>query len=421
MLTLHELIGHIGVNTDSIMRNMQFLMAQAGRVFEGRSNGVWAERTSKKWLLKCVLDTEFEPLLNNRLKRWRNFVWECPEFVIEQLELILAEFPNGDMDFCNLMSLTKEVRNILKHSSDSLSEDEKRKVTGLGMVYFDFSNKLVSWFDHDPLQQLIIEGQQGVDRNFPKKIYSRYKRVTILAYLLGYAGACFVTFGVPEHNVKQRKWCLFCFRRAMIRSKYCAVHDTTNENKAQFRAGRKFYDLLNKDPSKIKFWTEYRKKIIEIEGLSKEMNDPFTTNPYLWKQSLIQLVNESHVLATHLSVTEINSLSNWKEAVLFLRRKFSNEHERSFHIEVVRFWLYMAIDWFEVEDQFIANPNRTVRRVSKSPVSSIPTEIQIAQYCENNPGISKSEIARILKNSPQSVGQMIQRTPSLHKYFLKER
>ena len=420
MINIDETILHVGENTFSIMRNMMFLIVQAGRVFEGRSDGVRAERTSKKWLLNSVLNTEFEPLINPRLKRWRYSVWECPEFVIEQLESTWTEFPNEEMDYCNLISLTKDVRNILKHSSDYLSEDEKRKVTGLGMAYFNFSNSFVSWFERDLFQQLVNECQQGVDCNLPQKIYSRYKQVTILAYLLGYAGACFVNFGVPEHNVKQKEWCLFCFRRAMIRSKYCAVHDTTNENKAQFRAGKKLYTTMSKlYPSEIELWTKHRKKIIEIEGRSNEINDSFTTTatPYHWRESLIQWVNKSPVLATHLSVKEIDSLSNWKDAVIFLRRKFNNLHERSFHFEAVRSWLYMAIDWFEVEDKFIVNSNSTVRRVSKSPASSIPTEIQIAQLCENKSGIRKSEIARILKISPQAVGQMIRRTPSLHKYF----
>lgn len=411
---------HIFENTTSLMRNMMTLSDQARRVFEGRSNGVYAKRNSKRWLRKSALDTAFEPLINQGLKRWRDFIWECPEFIIDQLELVSKECLMGDSNFHELINSTKDVHKILKNSSVSLNNDEKKIVIDLAKVYFEFAKKFVSWFERDLLIKLSNEGYICRDFNVSETNFLRYKKIVFLAYLLGYAGICFVNLCVPVHSIKQKKWCLICFRRAMLRSKYCAVHDSANANKAQFRAGEKIYSVLVKQhPLIIKLWAKHRRQIIEIEGLSNEENDTFSTVNYNWRKVLINWVNRNPVLAKRLSVKEIDSFNNWTDAVKFLRNKFSNQQERSFHIFVVRSWLEMALDWFEIEDKFISFSSGTVRRKSKSPLSSIPTEIQIVHICENTPGIRKSEIAKILSVSQQSVGQMISRSTLLHKYFPK--
>lgn len=395
------------------------LSRQADKVFEGRSKGVVSERESKKWLYESCGDTEFKRLVRRGIREWRNHLWKLPEFVVSCFNDFSTAFFDGELELFEIIQLTNEVGKILnaQKSFNGTQREAQKKVADLGLLYFDLAIKIISVFEQDMHRKLSKKMKSTDANSHVPADFSYYKQFEMMAYLLGYAGTRFVSYDNSTYSKKTNKWCQICFRRAPPGSNHCLLHDTTNEFKTNHRFGKKVYvAMVEHNPSLVVEWKQHRRSIREKEGWVRELNDSFDLPDMDWKTALITWINRSPSLAKRLSVEVIQSIEYWIDAVKYLRAQFQNQLERSYHLHAVWSWLHMAENWSEIEDMFISQ-DYVKRRVSKSPVSSIPTEIQIARQCENEPGISKTEIARRLEMSPQNVGQLIKCNKELQKYF----
>jgi hypothetical protein len=369
---------------------------------------------SKKWLIDSASHSGYGALSIQDLNEWDNYKNRLPKYLIKTFKDISKEIPSCKDDLEKLMKLTKDICKL-----ESVSLHERKLRSDIGLSYLKFSGSFVSLYASyfDALYLAFLKDMSSTDTNInvPHAVLSEFKRYEFLTYLLGCAGINFIAGASNYH--KNRRWCKVCFRRAAPGFNFCQFHDTRNESKSSFRLGIEILTAIKKDESTILVdWKNHRRSIVEKEGWELEFDDTFSSPSVDWKTYLIRRVRNSPTLTKKLDILKVESFASWREAVDYLRMKLENPQEKCLHIEAVWSWLAMAEKWFEYEDCFKSDDG-TKLRASRSSISNLPTEKLIATLCENEPEISKSEIARQLKISPAAVGQYIKRHVVLHKYF----
>lgn len=409
-------------NSNIIMRRMIALGLQADRILEGRSKGVVSERICKERLLKIVKGTELELQVQDVLDEWQRLPQKMPEFLRTQIHGISNVIPGDDVDILVLKKLTSDVGVILARAlteKDFCDKDQLKSMADIGLLYFEFIIEIMSWFERD-LHKRLTKGEltKRLDEPLPESDILKLRQFELLAGIFGYAGICLVTYASKLIHKFPRKWCRICFRRtAPDGSKYCHVHDTRNENKNDFRFGEKIRSaLLMHNQYVIKEWRQYKKCINEKEEREREFSDSLDSPWMNWKRDLIKLLNRSPSLAKRVSIEYLKSIDSWIETVKYLRARFDNGQEKSYDIEAVWCWLHMAKDWFEIEYMFHSS-NGDRLKSSKLTDSKLPTATLIADQCEREPGIIKSEVARRINMKPSTVGQCVKKHKELQKYF----
>ncbi|OIQ96351.1 hypothetical protein GALL_216280 [mine drainage metagenome] len=404
-----------------IMRRMIALGLQADRILEGRSNGVLSERICRQRLLDIAQGTELESQVQDVLAEWQEFPQKMPEFLKKQMRRILNVIPSKDVDIPGLIKLTSEVGAILEIALtvENFSNIKQLKMMAdTGKLYFEFVKKIIFWFERD-LHARLMKGEltARLSDPLPESVIYKVKQFELIACVLGYAGICLVLYASKVINKLPRKWCQICFRRTSPFWKYCNLHATGNKNINEFRFGKKIHAvLLKRKPYLIQKWRQNKKYITEIEEQEREFSGSLDSSLTNWKQPMLKFINRSPSLEKRVSIDYIQSIDNWIETVQYLRVKFENRQEKSYDIQAVLYWLEMARDWFEIEDIFRSS-NGDRLKSSKKSATKLPTATLIADLCEQEPGIIKSEIARRIGKSPTTVGRCVKKYKELQKYF----
>lgn len=216
------------------------------------------------------------------------------------------------------------------------------------------------------------------------------------------------------------KWCAFCFRRAVSKSKYCIVHQLDTEfDDTEYRIGARLHKSLSEDIKKK--WARDRKKRIllgeDVKLIYREeqwppeiysdtsivkvieqiyySNQNTQTKPwnvvcYEWDLILDSFPTVQFVLGFKAS-----NWSNWNEFRFEVQKSLFNYYEMTVH----PYWFYLSIG--EAEDWLIHKKINEDKRtnLTKSEVLKLShlglTNKQIALKL----GKSYSQVCYILKNN----------------------
>lgn len=411
------------------MRRLAVLSRRADRIIENRREVQKSITKSKNFLLQSLYSNGGEHLIKRALRensdiplRWVKFLNLYLNTISDEFLILQTEYAALNKTFDEVRRSGQELCDIFSKKYDSSpvrQQENDQIVNSQGMRFFELAGRLASASEVGLYQNLVNTMKSlEITSCVPEAHLSRYRKIESLSFLVAHVGMYLVAHESNRNERYPQNWCGICYRRALYGSKYCSVHRTSNDCQNKFRLGSRMRKAQNVDRDHLfmEIWEEHRRVITEIEGEEREVAQTFDSPHRKWKKFLTKRISKSAVLSRRLSVEVIQTLETWTDTVNYLRVQLENDYEPSLHLYAVWSWLQMAEDWFTIEDLFQPEVG-SIRKISRSAVSKLPTVVQIITLCRQEPGIIKSEVARRLKLSRAAVGQLIKRHEELHEFF----